>query len=88
MILFSIVHSSCVRVVSSKRPGMGKSLFIERMAEKLGVISNSTTEAVKVVIPVHGPIVTSDVILTFLKDHYKDNDCKIYHFDIASSVSA
>lgn len=80
-------HSSCVRVVSSERPGMGKSLFIKRLAEKLGVISSTSAEAVKAVIPIHGPVVTSDVMLTFLKEHYKDDKCKIYHFDLASSVS-
>ena len=80
-------YSSSVRVVSSKRTGMGKSLYITRMAEKLGDKRNESTEAVKVVVPIHGPIVTSDIIMTFLKEHYKDDKCKIYHFDIAPSVS-
>ena len=82
------ICSSCVRVVSSKRPGMGKSLFIRRMAEQLGILRNTTAEAVQVVIPIHGPIVTSDVVLYFLKEHYKDDKCKIYQFDVAPSVSA
>ena len=74
-------------MVSSNHAGMGKSLFIRRMAEKLGAMSNTTAEAVKVVVPIHGPTVTSDVIMVFLKEHYKDEKCKIYQFDIAPSVS-
>ena len=71
-------------MVSSERAGMGKSLFIQRMAEKLKIVSK--TETVHVTIPIHGPIVTSDDVLTFLKEHYKNNKCMIYHFDIAPSV--
>ena len=71
-------------MVSSERAGMGKSLFIQRMAEELKIVSK--TEPVHVTIPIHGPIVTSDVVLTFLKEHYKNNKCMIYHFDIAPSV--
>lgn len=67
---------------------MGKSLFVQRMAEQLGVINRSSATAVQVVLPIHGPIVTSDVVLKFLKEHYMDDKCKIYHFDIAPSVSA
>ena len=79
---------SCVRVVSSNRTGMGKSLFIQRMANQLGVITNDSTKSTPVVIPIHGPVATADVVLNFLKDHYKEDKCKIYHFDIAPSVSA
>ena len=66
---------------------MGKSLFIQRMAEQLQSVTNTKAAPIKVVIPIHGPIVTSDVILSFLKGHYRDNKCMIYHFDIAPSVS-
>lgn len=86
-LVYVCTYSSSVRVVSSKRTGLGKSLYIKRMAEKLGDKRNESAEAVKVVIPIHGPIVTSDVIMTFLKERFKDDKCKIYQFDIAPSVS-
>ena len=67
---------------------MGKSLFVQRMSEQLrGVICERPEHDVCSVIPVHGPIVNSEVILNFLKGHYRDEKCKIYHFDIAPSVS-
>lgn len=78
--------SSCVRVVFSERPGMGKSLYIHRMAEQLGVKINKCAKTIHSVIPIHGPLVNSDVVLNMLKDHYRDQKCKIYHFDIAPSV--
>ena len=81
------VCRSCARVVSSKRTGMGKSLFIQRMANQLGVVTNNPTKSTPVVIPIQGPVVTADVVLNFLKDHYREDKCKIYHFDIAPSVS-
>ena len=75
-------------MVSSVRAGMGKSLFIQRMGEKLhGEMCERPENDIHTVIPVHGPIVNSEVILNFLKGHYKDPKCKIYHFDIAPSVS-
>ena len=65
---------------------MGKSLFIQRMAEQLSIIKQVDVEQCRTVIPIHGPVVTSDVLLNFLKDHYGDNACMIYHFDIAPNV--
>ena len=73
-------------MVSSSRTGMGKSLFIQRMANQLGVVTSDPTKSTPVVIPIHGPVATADVILDFLKDHYREEKCKIYHFDIAPSV--
>ena len=81
------VYSSCVHIVSSLRPGMGKSLYINRLAQKLGTKAKVAAANVKVVIPIHGPVVNPDVLLTFLREHYKDDRCKLYHFDISPSVS-
>ena len=81
------IHRSCVRVVSSKRTGMGKSLFIQRMANQLGVVTNNPSKSIPAVIPIHGPVVTADNVLNFLKEHYGEDKCRIYHFDIAPSVS-
>lgn len=85
--LKSFTCSSCVRVVFSERSGMGKSLYVQRMAKQLGDKINKCVEAVHSVIPIHGPLVNSDVVLSMLKDHYRDPKCKIYHFDIAPNVS-
>ena len=82
-----IIYSSCVRVVSSKRTGMGKSLFIQRMANQLGIVTNDPAKSTPVVIPIHGPVVTADIVMNFLKEHYRDDKCGIYHFDVAPSVS-
>ena len=65
---------------------MGKSLFIQKMSEKLKSLINTTSASCQV-IPIHGPVVTSDTVLGFLKKHYKEKKCMIYHFDIAPSVS-
>ena len=73
--------------MSSKCTGMGKSLFIQRIASQLGVTTSDPTKSTPVVIPIHGPIATADVVLDFLKDHYREDKGKIYHFDIAPSVS-
>ena len=71
---------------------MGKSLFIQRMAEELKteLKTLNKTEAAncQMIIPIHGPIVTADVVLTFLKKYYKNDKCMIYHFDIAPNVRA
>ena len=67
---------------------MGKSLFIRRMAEQLDTVVTSLEDApCLVTIPIFGPVVTADVVLNFLKMHFMDNKCKIYHFDIALNVS-
>ena len=78
--------SLSVRVVSSERSGMGKSLYIRRMAEQLKTVVKADLADCQVVIPIHGPVVTADVVLKFLKEHYRKNKCMIYHFDIAPSV--
>lgn len=79
------VFRSCVRVVYSSRSGMGKSLFIQRMAEKLA--SGKDPHSVCVTIAIHGPHVSPSVVLHYLKGHYNDKWPMIFHFDIAPSVS-
>ena len=83
--LHTHMHSSCVRVVNSTRSGMGKSLFITRMADKL--TEYTSMDARHVTIPIHGPEVTSDTVMEFLKDHMKGATSTIFHFDIAPTVS-
>jgi len=80
------VYSSCVRVVSSTRSGMGKSLFITRLADLLKEYM-STDTTVHVTVPIHGPVVTPDTVMEFLKYHVEEATSTIFHFDIAPSVS-
>ena len=79
------LFSSCVRVVSSQRSGMGKSLYIRRRAEFL-VDLNPTSKGC-VTIPVHGPRVTPDSVMAFLKDHIANSTGTIFHIDVSPSVS-
>ena len=73
-------------MVSSEQSGMGKSLYIHRMAEQLKTVAKAELVNCQVVIPIHGPVVTPDVVIKFLKEHYQNHKCMIYHFDIAPSV--
>ena len=85
MLDFSFSNRSCVRVVSSTRSGMGKSLYVKRMADQLR--AHKAVGTVCVTIPLHGPTVSPDIVMEFLKEHLMDLHCTIFHFDIAPSVS-
>ena len=62
---------------------MGKSLYVSRMAEKLDREGEKSNH---VIIPIHGPQVTSDLVLKSLQEYYGRAEGKIYHFDIAPNV--
>ena len=79
-------YSSCVRIVSSKRSGMGKSLYIQRLAKRLKLNFNQSSDVHHVTIPLHGPVITPDTVLEFFKDNMKNPTCCIYHIDIAPNV--
>jgi len=66
---------------------MGKSLYIERLAEKLQ--KQCQVECQRVIIPIHGPMVNADTVMMSLCNHISGNTpiAQIIHFDIASSVS-
>ena len=74
---------SCVGIISSYRSGMGKSLYITALAEKL---KNENPECDLITIPLHGPVVTPDIVLELFKDHFEKPTCCIYHIDIAPNV--
>ena len=77
-----------MRVVTSSRAGMGKSLYIQRMKEEL-IAKKSSNEICDVVIPVHGPKVTSDGIVQSLKqpfEHHTSNQAILFHLDVAPNV--
>ena len=65
---------------------MGKSLYVKRMAEQLQ--SKTSKETACVTIPIHGPTVSPDTVIEFLKEYFTDSHYIIFHFDIAPIVSA
>ena len=75
---------SCVRIVTSDRAGMGKSLYIKRLREALE--TQSSVQPLKVVVPMHGPVVTADTVMKALEKHFGKESATIFHLDIAPSV--
>ena len=72
-----------VRVVSSSKPGMGKSLHVKRLAEKLKHKESYC------IVPVHGPVVDFNTVTKLLKPFtpsYKSPTPQIIHLDIDSEV--
>jgi len=76
-----------VRVVASKVSGMGKSLYVKRLAQKLQ--KECPIKSQHVIVPIHGPVVNADTVMASLCNHVTENTptAQIIHFDIASSVS-
>uniref|UniRef100_A0A672YYN5 RING-type E3 ubiquitin transferase n=1 Tax=Sphaeramia orbicularis TaxID=375764 RepID=A0A672YYN5_9TELE len=72
-----------VGVVSSKRAGVGKSLYIKRLYEKL---QDSTTSSVMKCIRLIEPKVDENVILQSLLRDSKKEELTMFHFDVTSSV--
>ena len=81
---FLYIYSSSVLVVSSTRSGMGKSLYITRRADKLN--QATTNQYMHVIIPIHGPTVTNDILMDFFNQHRIRSAYKVYHLDIAPQV--
>ena len=77
-----------MRVVASNVSGMGKSLYVKRLAQKLQ--QKHHPYSTHVVVPIYGPVVNADTVVTSLcKYTTKENStAEIIHLDIASSVSA
>lgn len=85
---------STVRLVLSNRAGMGKSLFITRMAEKLAKQlfqftpqQNRQATDKLVTIPIHGPDISNDDVIDILSKLSVCQGPKILHLDVASQVS-
>ncbi|XP_035510465.1 E3 ubiquitin-protein ligase rnf213-alpha [Morone saxatilis] len=74
----------CVGVVSSKRAGVGKSLYIKRLYEKLkhSTKKSSMMKCIRLI----EPNVDENVILQSLLNIPKRKDLMMFHFDITSSV--
>ena len=75
-----------MRVVTSQRAGMGKSLYIKRRMEALNELV-TTDGPHEVIVPIHGPSVTPDTVVGALKEYMGIRYPIIFHFDIAPSVS-
>ena len=74
-----------MRVVTSTRAGMGKSLYIQRLREALE--RQTKDEPVEVVVPIHGPVVTADTVMEALINEIGNTRATIFHLDIAPNVS-
>ncbi|XP_071329691.1 E3 ubiquitin-protein ligase rnf213-alpha [Trachinotus anak] len=74
----------CVGVVSSKRAGVGKSLYIKRLYEKLKHLTKkpSVMKCIRLI----EPNVDENVVLQSLLDSPKRRELTMFHFDITSSV--
>ncbi|XP_077411767.1 E3 ubiquitin-protein ligase rnf213-alpha-like isoform X2 [Vanacampus margaritifer] len=74
----------CVGTVSSKRAGVGKSLYIQRIYETLkhSVEERTMIKCIRLI----EPSVDENAILQSLLESAKRNQLTIFHFDITSSV--
>lgn len=63
---------------------MGKSLYIQNLAQKLE--KSLQHDGVHVIIPLHGPDVTPDSVLKLFARHMDNPICCIYHLDISPNV--
>ena len=92
IIVFICECRSTVRVVASDVSGMGKSLYIERLAARLAekLEKQYQIKSQYIIIPIHGPVVNADTVMASLCNHVIGEIpiAQIIHFDIASSVSS
>uniref|UniRef100_A0A8C2UJJ3 RING-type E3 ubiquitin transferase n=1 Tax=Coturnix japonica TaxID=93934 RepID=A0A8C2UJJ3_COTJA len=82
--------SSCVGVVSSKRAGVGKSLYVKRLHERLEEQQPDCTELLKTIRLIE-PAVDEDKVLKSLLPFLESQQATkpmIFHFDITSSVQS
>ncbi|XP_068759451.1 E3 ubiquitin-protein ligase rnf213-alpha-like isoform X4 [Montipora capricornis] len=86
----------CVRVVSSIRGGLGKTLFVRRLTDQLPnlvnndmVLSHSPNTSLHVTVPLHGNSTDSSMLVNSLLPHgFKENVplSRVFHLDVAPSV--
>ena len=81
--------SSRVRLVTSLRSGMGKSLYIQHMVEQLQAKIRGIGSKACVTVPLHGPQVSPDIVMDYLVKCMQESACtrSIFHLDVAPSVS-
>ncbi|XP_041331790.1 E3 ubiquitin-protein ligase RNF213-like, partial [Pyrgilauda ruficollis] len=78
----------CVGIVSSKRAGMGKSLYVKRLHERLQKDQPDCTELLKTVRLIEPEVDEDKVLKSLLPFLEREHQTKpmIFHFDITSSV--
>uniref|UniRef100_A0A669PUC8 RING-type E3 ubiquitin transferase n=2 Tax=Phasianus colchicus TaxID=9054 RepID=A0A669PUC8_PHACC len=82
--------SSCVGIVSSRRAGVGKSLYVKRLHERLEAQQPDCTELLKTIRLIE-PAVDEDKVLQSLLPFLESQQPTkpvIFHFDITSSVQS
>ncbi|XP_068269102.1 E3 ubiquitin-protein ligase RNF213 [Nyctibius grandis] len=80
----------CVGIVSSKRAGVGKSLYVKRIHERLQEEQPDSTELLKTIRLIEPELDEDKVLkslLPFLKGKHQTKPM-IFHFDITSSVQS
>ncbi|CAH1233988.1 RNF213 [Branchiostoma lanceolatum] len=81
---------SSVRVISSNRPGLGKSLYVQRRAEQLQANTRSVgSTSCYLKIPFHEAVIDVDSILSALngrEQHAKEPSPTIIHLDMSPLV--
>uniref|UniRef100_A0A452ISB0 RING-type E3 ubiquitin transferase n=1 Tax=Gopherus agassizii TaxID=38772 RepID=A0A452ISB0_9SAUR len=80
----------CVGIVSSKRAGVGKSLYVKRLHEKLKTKLHDTSVPLKTIRLIEPHVDEGKVLrslLSFLHLQYQQKPM-IFHFDITSSVQS
>ena len=92
-----ILSRCCVRVISSKRGGMGKSLFVRRLTDQLPNLVNNemvlhtnvSNLDLHVTIPLHGNSADPSMLVDSLLPHAARADLplsRVFHLDVSPSV--
>ncbi|KAK2553290.1 E3 ubiquitin-protein ligase rnf213-alpha [Acropora cervicornis] len=86
----------CVRVVSSNRGGLGKTLFVRRLTDQLPnlvnndmVLSHCSNTSLHVTVPLHGNSTDSSMLVDSLLPHGVRANVplsRVFHLDVAPSV--
>ena len=85
MIIHYLTNRLSVRVVSSEKPGMGKSLHVKKLAEKLKQKESYCS------VPVHGPVADFNTVMKLLQPFtpsYESPTPQVIHMDIDSEVTS
>ena len=94
---FALIHRLCVRVVSSDRGGLGKTLFVRRLTDQLRNLVNNnmvmshslSTSSLHVTVPLHGHSTDSSMLLDSLLPHEVRANVppfRVFHLDVSPSV--
>ena len=80
-------------MITSSQSGVGKSLHIRKMKDQLvkklkvdGAFTGNQSVKALVTVPLHGPVVTADELLSMLLDENSELKSCIIHLDIPQRV--